>query len=111
MDCGDTAFATHVLERYGYYRLSGYWFIYRNRPVSPQPLLTSGGRRIRLDTFMPGTDLNRVVSLYGFDHELSTRIDAVLSIIEIAFRFFIGHRLGRIHPFAHRNPQILNAMR
>lgn len=42
---------------------------------------------------------------------LTPRIDAVLSIIEIAFRFLIGHRLGRIHPFAHRNPQILNAMR
>lgn len=111
MNCGDATFATHVLERYGYYRLSGYWFIYRNRPVSPQPLLTSEGRRIRLDTFMPGTDLNRVVSLYRSDHELCTRIDAVLSIIEIAFRFLIGHRLGRIHPFAHRNPQILNAMR
>ena len=32
MDCGSEGYASSVLERYGYYRLSGYWHPYRDRP-------------------------------------------------------------------------------
>lgn len=37
MDCGDDAYATEVLQRYGYYRLSGYWYVYRDWPAPPTP--------------------------------------------------------------------------
>jgi abortive infection bacteriophage resistance protein len=60
---------------------------------------------------MPGTNLAHVVSLYEFDHDLRTRVGDVLSQIETAFRYFIGHRLGRIEAFAHRNPEALGAVR
>lgn len=111
MDCGDDAYATGVLERYGYYRLSGYWHSYRDRPARPERRFDNEGREIRLDTFVPGTRLARVVSLYEFDHELRVRISDILSTIETTFRFFIGHRLGRVNAFAHWCPQALSATR
>ncbi len=111
MDCGDETYAADVLQRYGYYRLSGYWHIYRDRPVPPAPRFDEEGREIRLDTFVPATSLAHVVSLYEFDHELRMRLSDTLSMIETAFRFFIGHRLGRVDAFAHRHPWALGATR
>ena len=111
MDCGDDAYAAAVLQRYGYYRLSGYWHLYRKRPAPPAPRFDDEGREIRLDTFVPGTGLAHVVSLYEFDHELRMRLSDILSTIETAFRFFIGHRLGRLDAFAHRHPWALGATR
>lgn len=111
MDCGGDAYAADVLERYGYYRLSGYWHLYRDRPAPPAPRFDKEDREIRLDTFVPGTGLAHVVSLYEFDHELRMRVSDALSMIETAFRFFVGHRLGRVDVFAHRHPWALGAMR
>lgn len=111
MACGDDIFAADILERSGYYRLSGYWHLYRDRPAPPEPRFDEEGREIRLDTFVPGTGLAHVVSLYEFDHELRVRLSDILSIIETSFRFFIGHRLGKVDAFAHRNPWALGAMR
>ena len=111
MDCGDDAYAAEVLQRCGYYRLSGYWHLYRDRPASPAPRFDDEGREIRLDTFVAGTRLVHVVSLYEFDHELRMRLGDVLSTVETAFRFFIGHRLGRVDKFAHRDPDVLGAVR
>ena len=111
MDCGDDAYAAEVLQRYGYYRLSGYWHLYRDRPAPPAPRFDDEGREIRLDTFVPGTSLTHVVSLYEFDHELRMRLSDILSTIETTFRFFIGHRLGRVDAFAHRHPWALGATR
>lgn len=111
MDCGDDAYAAEVLQRYGYYRLSGYWHLYRDRPAPPAPRFDDEDREIRLDTFVAGTRLAHVVSLYEFDHELRMRLSDVLSTVETAFRFFIGHRLGRVNAFAHRHPWALRATR
>lgn len=110
MDCGDDAYAYNILEKYGYYRLSGYWHLYRDRPAPPAPRFNDVGQEIRLDRFLPGTSLSHVVALYEFDHELRVRLGDALSIIETAFRFFIGHRLGRIDTFAHRDPEALGAV-
>ena len=76
MDCGTETFAAGVLERYGYYRLSGYWHLYRARPEPPADRFDKDGREIRLDSFMPETSLAHVVALYEFDHELRTRLRA-----------------------------------
>ena len=110
MDCGDDVYASDVLERYGYYRLSGYWHLFRERPAPPASRFDEEGREIRLDSFTAGTSLSRVVALYEFDHEVRSRLGEVLSVVETAFRFFIGHRLGRIDTFAHRKPELLGAM-
>lgn len=111
MDCGTDNFATGVLERYGYYRLSGYWHLYRARPAPPAPEFDDDGREIRLDTFVHGTNLAHVVALYDFDHDLRTRLSDALSLIEVSLRFFVGHRIGRDDRFSHRKPEVLGSMR
>lgn len=111
MDCGGEADAGVVLERYGYYRLSGYWHPFRELPSLPQPRVDDAGREIRLNTFIAGTKLSEAVSFYEFDHELRTLLNEALSTVEISFRFFIGHRLGRADAFAHRSPEMLNSVR
>ncbi|RRD29653.1 Abi family protein [Actinomyces bowdenii] len=111
MDCGTDSFASGVLERYGYYRLSGYWHLHRARPEPPAPRFDEDGREIRLDSFQPGATLRQVVALYEFDHELRTRLGRAISMVETAFRFHIGHRLGKEDRFAHRHPEKLGALR
>ncbi|NWO16584.1 MAG: Abi family protein [Corynebacterium sp.] len=110
MDCGDKTRAYEVLERYGYYRLSGYWHPYRQFPRPPLSHKDEKGREIRLDDFEQGTSLEQVVDIYNFDAELRAKLGHALSSVEVAFRFFIGHRMGRLDPFIHRNPQLLKKM-
>ncbi|MEG9246838.1 Abi family protein [Arthrobacter sp. Soc17.1.1.1] len=112
MDCGTSeACAYAVLELHGYYRLSGYWHLYRDRPAPPAAQFDVDGREIRLDSFVPGTSLVHVDALYEFDHELRVRLGDMFSVIETALRFRIGHRVGSVDAFAHRDPEALGAMR
>lgn len=111
MDCGTETFASGVLERYGYYRLSGYWHLYRARPEPPADRFDKDGREIRLDSFVRETSLAHVVALYEFDHELRTRLGDIISMVETALRFHVGHRLGRQDQFAHRRPENLGVLR
>lgn len=96
MDVGDRDHAATVLQRINYYRLSGYWYPFRQ--------LTATGRR---DDFYPGTRLDDVVALYEFDARLRAATFSVLAPIELAFRALLGHELGLIAPCAHLDPGVL----
>lgn len=96
MDVGDRDQATRTLERVNYYRLSGYWYPFRQQ---------AGGGRI--DDFYPGTRLVDVVSLYDFDARLRAATFSVLTPIELTIRALLGHELGRIDPCAHLDPNHL----
>lgn len=96
MDVGNRDDAADVLQRINYYRLSGYWYPFRQQ--------TSTGRG---DNFYPGTRLDDVVALYEFDARLRAATFSVLAPIELAFRALLGHELGRIHPCAHLDPALL----
>lgn len=98
MDMGDRAEAVETLRRVNYYRLSGYWYPFRQ--------LTNGGRQ---DDFYPGTTFQQVVSLYEFDAKLRAATFAALAPIELAIRAMLGHELGRVDPCAHLDPTLLNA--
>lgn len=104
LECGSDEFAASVLERFGYYRLSGYFHPYRK----PAPV-NSRNRGARNGDFVRGASLAQVVELYEFDRMLREKVSAVISTIEISFRFFLGHRLGARHPFAHRRPELLGS--
>ena len=97
MDVGDRDHAAGVLRRINYYRLSGYWYPFRQQ--------SSTGRS---DDFYPGTRLDDVVALYEFDARLRAATFSVLAPIELAFRALLGHELGRIDPCAHLNPTLLS---
>lgn len=94
----DEAEVRRILERVNYYRLSGYWYSYRQPP--------SDGSQ-RLDTFVEGTSFAEVVSLYEFDERLRAGVFMCLTPIELAVRSTLGHELGRIDPLIHLRPEIL----
>ena len=74
MDVGDLASAEETLRRINYYRLSGYWYPFRQKS-------TDG----RTDTFYPGTTLADVVALYEFDARLRAATFTALAPIELPF--------------------------
>lgn len=87
------AFALSYLERIGYYRLSGYWYPFRqfnqihaNRPVN---------------FFVKNTCFVHIVKLYVFDKKLRLLAIDALERIEMAIRVDIAHTLGKKHPQAH----------
>ncbi|ORW22490.1 hypothetical protein AWC18_06770 [Mycolicibacter nonchromogenicus] len=93
MNVADDASAAHWLSAVGYYRLSGYWYPFRE--------LDTTGQSRRLSTFVDGTTFGEVVGLYEFDRHLKTQVQSGLERIEVALRSQIGHQLGAIDPMAH----------
>lgn len=96
MDVGDRDRAASLLRRVNYYRLSGYWYPFRQQ---------AGGTRV--DDFYPGTRLDDVVALYEFDARLRAATFSVLAPVELAIRALLGHELGRVDPCAHLDPVLL----
>ncbi|WP_040348024.1 Abi family protein [Brevibacterium mcbrellneri] len=94
----DEVEARRTLEHVSYYRLSGYWYPYRE--MSPN-------RRQRLDTFVNGTSFEEVFALYEFDERLRAGVFTCLIPIELALRSALGHELGRIDPLIHLKPDLL----
>lgn len=94
--------AEQLLRRVGYYRLSGYWYPYREREVQPD------GTEVVGPTLSEGTTISLVMRIYEFDRELRSMMLEALENVEVALRFEIGHTLGRRSIFAHRDPTCLD---
>lgn len=107
--------ALDYLERIGYYRLSGYWFAFRERS-EPLCLLNEDGRkpkkvreeRIALDAFRAGTTFQNAVDLYVFDKQLRLLAMDALERIEVALRVDVSHTLGQLDPFAYLKPELFH---
>lgn len=91
--------AQTCLERIGYYRLSAYWYPFRQTVVSPP-----GHAQItqRIDPFVAGTTFDEVVDFYVFDKELRVLLSDPLERIEVALRANIADLLGARDKWAHR---------
>lgn len=105
MAVDNPAAAKSYLERLGYYRLSGYWYPFRE--LDPVQAANSQIPR-RLDSFVEGSHFADVVQLYVFDKKLRLLAMDALERIEMAVRVDIAHLLGRVDPYAHENPQCLH---
>jgi abortive infection bacteriophage resistance protein len=112
----DRAKALEYLERIGYYRLSGYWYPFRERS-GKLVLLNESGRKprnpkrvetIALDDFKPGATFEQAVRLYVFDKQLRLLAMDALERVEIALRVDISHTLGRLDPFAYLHPELFH---
>lgn len=102
MDVGDPALAAENLRRINYYRLSGYWYPYRQvARVDPDGVVHRG------DAFVAGTALSDVVALYNFDATLRAAAFAEISRVELTIRALLGHELGRVDPMIHLDPDRL----
>jgi abortive infection bacteriophage resistance protein len=109
--------ALACLERIGYYRLSGYWFAFRERSepcsvwdpnVVGKPKQVKTGR-IPLESFKAGSSFQNAVDLYVFDKRLRLLALDALERIEIALRVDISHTLGQLDCFAYLKPEFFHA--
>lgn len=100
MDVGDPEQAIERLRSVNYYRMSGYWYPFRQFDS------TEGARR---DEFFPGTTLSDVVQLYEFDARLRAATFAALAPVELRVRALLGHHLGDVDEVAHLRPDLLSA--
>jgi abortive infection bacteriophage resistance protein len=85
--------AMDCLHRNGYYRLSGYWYPFREIDLTGN----------HTDTFLPGSQFDHALDLYLFDKALKLLLLDGLERIEIAVRSEIATVLGRRDRFAHEN--------
>lgn len=89
---GDHSKALDYLERIGYYRLSGYWYPFRQ---------TDPATNKKLDQFIEGSSFEQAVQLYIFDKKLRLLTLDAIERIEMAVRVDIAYCLGKLHPLAH----------
>lgn len=87
----DKAKAEQILAHINYYRLSGYWYPFR------QMMLDSS----RSDNFIQDTTFENVLNIYLFDKQLRLLCLRALESIEMSVRTNIAYSLGRISPIAH----------
>lgn len=113
----DRAKALEYLQRIGYYRLSGYWYPFRERsgllvPLDERGCKPAGKKRkettIALDRFKAGATFENAVELYVFDKKLRLLAMDALERIEVALRVDISHTLGRIDRFAYLRPELFH---
>ncbi|MBX3311738.1 MAG: Abi family protein [Microbacteriaceae bacterium] len=90
----DSAITT--LKRVNYYRLSGYWYPFR-QIVSD----------VRQDAFYPETKFEDIVALYEFDERLRAITFNALMPVELAVRALLGYELGKIDPYVYLDPSKL----
>src|SRR5216684_4264902 len=102
MIISDDALAQAYLNRVGYYRLSGFWFPYRDSK-------TVGGEVVVSDNFRDGTKFSEIIDLYVFDKKLRLLMLDVIERIEIALRVQITLQLGKYGPDAHRDRAVLHS--
>lgn len=104
MAVSDDAKAISALERIGYYRLSGYWYPFRQRRLDPGG---TPGEQV-LDGFESGTEFRHAVDLYVFDKRLRLLFLDAIERIEVGLRVDIALILGARDPWAHRIPAHLH---
>jgi len=102
----DEQAALDYLERIGYYRLSGYWYSFRQLILST----TEAGKveYYRKDEFAEHSHFEDAVKLYVFDKKLRLLAMDALERIELAVRVDIAHLLGEIDTYAHHNPTVFH---
>ena len=100
----DRGRALNALKTIGYYRLSAYTYVLRERGASsPQ-----GTRGPRSDSFVPGATLDDAIALYDFDRDLRAVLLDGLQQLEVGLRVKVGYHLGKRDPFGHLTRAVLD---
>ena len=99
----DIDLARQWLRSVSYYRLSGYWYPYREQLQSDIRM------PVRADTFVPGSTFSEVTGLYEFDRKLRTFIHDGIERIEIALRTRVGEWIVTHGPLAYQEKNLFRA--
>ena len=112
----DKVKAISHLERIGYYRLSGYWYDFRERSegyclVEQHISQVTNEKNINLplEFFKAGASFENAVNLYVFDKKLRLMTLDALERIEIALRVDVAHTLGKLDKFAYNKPELFHS--
>lgn len=81
------------LTNVGYYRLSGYWYVYRARDAGGAPV----------DEFVDATAFHDITALYEFDRKLRTLLHDAIERVEVGLRSHLNYHLGAVGPLAHED--------
>ncbi|MDB5847041.1 MAG: UDP-N-acetylmuramoylalanyl-D-glutamate--2,6-diaminopimelate ligase [Rhodoferax sp.] len=115
LNVSDREKALHCLQRMGYYRLSGYWFAFRERsgPCCSLDKAQRGkrqdkGETLALDRFKKGATFQHAVDLYVFDKGLRLLVTDALERVEVALRVDLSHTLGRLDSFAYLRAELFH---
>lgn len=92
--------AKRYLQRLGYYRLSGYWYPFRQFRSDDNGQTAE----LRRDDFIAGSRFDDLVKLYVFDKKLRLLALDALERIEMALRVDVAHLLGERDACAYENP-------
>ena len=103
LDVPDTAAAAEALKTIGYYRLSAY--LHTFRPVDPNG---APGHDERLNAYVDGSTFDQVVALWTFDRALRLVLLDGLEQFEISLRTSLAYHAGKLDPFVHHLPGLLN---
>lgn len=74
------------LSDVGYYRLSGYWYIFKRRDPD---------NGARVDRFIEGTTLEHIWRLYTFDRQFRLVVMDAIERVEVFFRTNLAYELAR----------------
>ncbi|MDO6481870.1 Abi family protein [Shimia thalassica] len=97
MAISEPARAKKALERFGYYRLSGYWYPFKQK--NEDGTIS--------DQFIADTHMSETVDLYVFDKKLRLLALDALERIELALQVDVAYYFGRRDPCAHLKPDLL----
>ncbi|WP_201766127.1 Abi family protein [Verminephrobacter aporrectodeae] len=103
----DDAAALLYLEQIGYYRLSAYWYSFRETSLTQDPV-TQKITVHRENEFCPGTRFEHALDLYIFDKRLRLLVLDAIERIEVALRVAIAYQVGAHDPFAYTKPELLH---
>lgn len=93
--------ALSYLKRIGYYRLSAYWYPFREFKLDVVD--GKGLVSLKQDTFKENTHFSDATKLYVFDKKLRLLAQDALARVEISVRVDVAHLLGKTDVFAHHN--------
>ncbi|MTI43439.1 abi family protein [Roseibium hamelinense] len=102
MTVADPAKCEEYLRRIGYYRLSAYWFPFRQLSQNPE------GTHTLANNFKPGTTFKNATDLYAFDKGLRLIVLDAIERIEVSVRTEFALAMGSISPLAHRDRNNFN---
>lgn len=99
VDTGDSRQAERILRKYGYHRLSGYRYLFRE--MLPTDEQDPEARRYRGKLHLKGTKLEDIAALADFDHRLRMCVVSGTEDFEVRLRTAIAHQIAQRDELGH----------